>query len=349
MPRRGHLMVQLLAVGRYRSVELLDSNLQPVETIAGVSGQVNAIRFLPNGNLFVAGGEPGLAGEVGVWDRETRQPLWKQAAHRDAVTAGAVSGDGTLLATGSYDQTIIVWDAATGEQKATLTGHNGAVFGLAFHPQKPILASASADRTIKLWDAATGARLDTLTEPTKDQNAIAFSPDGQFLAAAGADSRIRIWTFSDGTIGTTRIRISHFAHEGPIVALNYAAGGAYLVTSSEDRTVKIWDAGTLKQATDPAPQPDWVAAIAASGDQVALGRLNGSVARLELPSVSAFRRPRADRRDTSRCAEARNDAVRTADAGGRRRSRAERRTRDGGLSLAAGRGHGSSAGIQWID
>lgn len=274
----------VLAVGRYRSVELLDSNLRPIEAIEGLEGQVNVVRFLPDGKIFAAGGEPGLAGQVGVWDRHSGQPVWKKQAHHDAVTAGATSSDGMLLATGSYDQTIIVWNTATGEQKATLTGHNGAIFGLAFHPQRPVLASASGDRTIKLWDAATGARLDTLTEPTKEQTAIAFSPDGTHLAAAGADSRIRVWTFSDGTAGTTSIRLSHFAHEGPIVSLSYAAGGALLLTSSEDKTVKVWGANTLTQATDPAPQPDWVAAIAASPGQVAIGRLDGSVATFPLPA-----------------------------------------------------------------
>ena len=275
----------LLAVGRYQSVELLDSDLQSAGTIAGLSGQVNVIQFLPDGRLLAAGGEPGLAGEVGVWDHATRRPVWKKQAHRDSVTAGAVSHDGKLIATGSYDQTIIVWDAATGEEKATLIGHNSAVFGLAFHPQRPVLASASGDRTIKLWNAATGSRLDTLTEPTKDQNAIAFSPDGRSLAAAGGDSRVRIWSFSDGSAGTTLIRRSHFAHEGPIVSLNYAANGNVLLTASEDQTVKIWEANTLKQIADPIIQPDWVAAIAASADQVALGRLDGSVAKLPLPFV----------------------------------------------------------------
>ncbi|MBA3314699.1 MAG: hypothetical protein M3552_11130 [Planctomycetota bacterium] len=277
---------EVLAVGRYQSIELLNRDHKALGVIEGLSGQVNVLAFLPDGKIVAAGGEPGLAGEVTVWNRETRELVWKAQAHRDAVTAGAVSGDGTLIATGSYDQTIIVWDAATGAQKATLTGHNHAVFGLAFHPTKPILASASGDRTIKLWNAATGARLDTLIEPTKEQVAIAFSPDGSRLAAAGADSRIRIWSFTDGAAGGTKIRFSHFAHEGPIVSLAYAADGKLLLTASEDKTVKTWDAASLSQVAEPASQPDWVAAIAASGAAVALGRLDGSVVRFPLPAVA---------------------------------------------------------------
>ncbi|HEX6987729.1 MAG TPA: c-type cytochrome domain-containing protein, partial [Planctomycetaceae bacterium] len=173
-----------LAVGRYRSVELLDRDLKPLGAIDGLAGQINALAFLDGDRLFAAGGEPGLAGEAGVWDIRTGQPVWKTVAHRDAVTAGAVSPDGRLVATGGYDQTILVWDAATGERKAELAGHNGPVFGLAFHPTKPVLASASGDRTVKLWDVATGERLDTLKESQKELYCLAFSPDGSRLAAA---------------------------------------------------------------------------------------------------------------------------------------------------------------------
>ncbi|MGC1273469.1 MAG: c-type cytochrome domain-containing protein [Planctomycetaceae bacterium] len=279
---------ETLAVGRYGSVELRSQDLKLRETLEGFSGKVNVLAFLPDGRLLAAGGEAGLAGEVGVWDVATRQPLWKKAAHRDAITSGTVSRDGRLIATGSYDQSIMLWDAATGEAKATLTGHNGPVFGLAFHPTKPILASASGDRTIKLWDTGAAERLDTLIEPTKEQSAIAFSPDGSRLAAGGADNRVRVWSVRDGAAGTTPILFSQFAHEGPIVALAYTGDGRVLVTASQDKTVKVWNAATLTQVTAPTTQSDWVAvlAVAPGGERVALGRLDGSVDALPLPIAS---------------------------------------------------------------
>lgn len=277
---------QMLAVGRYRAVELLGGDLKPHATLDGFAGKVNVLAFLADNRLLVAGGEAGLAGEVGLWTIDSPAPVWKSTAHSDAITSGAVSSDGRIIATGSYDQSIILWDAATGEQSATLSGHNGPVFDLAFHPNRPILASASGDRTIKLWDAGTAERLDTLIEPTKEQVTVAFSPDGTRLAAGGADNRVRIWGVSDGTPGTTAIRHSHFAHEGPLVALAYSSDGRLLITASEDRTVKVWNAETLTQATAPRIQSDWVAALATSDDRICLGRLDGSVETLPLPKTA---------------------------------------------------------------
>ncbi|MGH7199906.1 MAG: hypothetical protein ACREJB_04835, partial [Planctomycetaceae bacterium] len=202
------------------------------------------------------------------------------------------------LATGSYDQTILLWDAKTGRELRTLTGHNGAVFDLAFHPEGRLLASASGDRTVKLWDVETGARLDTFTEPEKEQYALAFSPDGRRIAAAGVDNRIRIWRsrrpgFSEKP-GFWPIQFARFAHEAPILELAWSPDGRTLVSSAEDRTLKLWDARRMALLRTLEEQPDWAAALAVAPDSGAVlaGRLDGTLAvyplrsgeeRVELP------------------------------------------------------------------
>ena len=84
----------------------------------------------------------------------------------------AFSQDGSLLASGSYDNTIRLWEAATGEQLALLTGHTNslsitgaaAISTVSFSPNQTsanfnttagwTLASASHDGTILLWNLA---------------------------------------------------------------------------------------------------------------------------------------------------------------------------------------------------
>ena len=74
--------------------------------------------------------------------------------HEGWVAAVAFSPDGTILATGSHDQTIKLWDAATGRELATLRGHTGNVYTVAFSPDGSLLASGSLDGTVRLWDMA---------------------------------------------------------------------------------------------------------------------------------------------------------------------------------------------------
>jgi WD40 repeat protein len=272
----------LIAVGRYRTIEIISAATRTVRYTFGQRGAVNDLAFTSdNSRLIVGGGETGLVGEAIVYSISDRKPLHTLRGHKDSIYSLAVSPNGKLLVTGSYDQTIKLWDLESGSELKTLTGHNGAIFGLAFHKNGKLLASASGDRTIKLWDIERGERLDTFGQPALDQYAVAFSPDGRFVAAGGVDNRIRIWKLSDSAAeGTNEIIVSRFAHEQPIVKLAYSADGQTLVSSAEGRSVKFWRADTIVERQLLEPQPDVAQAVAFSPDSSSLvaGRLDGSLA-----------------------------------------------------------------------
>jgi len=277
------LQGRVIAAARYGEVDLIeDQSRKLARKLSGHRGNVNAIVFSGDGSqLFAASGENSLVGEVKQWNVADGSLIRAFEGHKDTIYSIAISPDGKTLATGSYDQKIILWDVATGKQLNTLSGHNGAIFGLAFRPDGKLLASASADRTVKLWDVANGERRDTLTQSLKELYAVAFSPDGKRLLAGGVDNRIRVWQISDNAAETTNpILESKFAHEGAILRLVFSADGKQLLSSAEDRSVKLWDAIELKEKLTLEPQSDWCAGLTfADGDRIiAVGRLNGSLA-----------------------------------------------------------------------
>ena len=275
----------LIAVGSYASAQLIDAaTRQPRGTLEGIAGKVNALVFSPDGStLFVAAGDAGIGGIAYQWrvdDPAHAQLARKFEGHKDALYALALSPDGETLATGSYDQKIKLWNVETGAEIKTLSGHNGAIFGLSFRPDGKVLASASADRTVKLWDVASGKRLDTFSQPLKEQTAVAFAPDGATVAAGGMDNRIRVWSVSaNAEEGTNPLRFTRYAHEGALLNLIFSADGSLIASGAADRTVKLWSASDLTERHLLEPQPDWTPALALiSGGQLALGRLDGSLA-----------------------------------------------------------------------
>jgi hypothetical protein len=165
-PRRAiqavayHPRGEYLAAGGYQTVELLSPfGLGAGGRLSGLSGNVNALLFSADGALLVAAaGEPGRFGEACLFSAATGEKLRALRGHRDALYAAALSPDGRILATGSWDHEIKLWEASTGKELSTLHGHNGAIFDLAFRPDGKILASASGDRTVKLWEVSSGAQ-----------------------------------------------------------------------------------------------------------------------------------------------------------------------------------------------
>ncbi|PYJ06511.1 MAG: hypothetical protein DME25_06480 [Verrucomicrobia bacterium] len=277
---------KLVAVARYGVVELRSpADLNLVRTLTGHRGSVNALVFSADGaQIFAAGGQPGLSGEVRQWSVADGMLMRTLEGHKDAIYSVALSPDGKALATGSYDQKIKLWDLQTGKETKTFSGHNGCVYDLAFRPDGKILASASADRTVKLWDVLSGERRETFSQPLKELYAVAFSPDGQHVVAGGADNRIRVWQVSESAAETTNpILSSKFAHEGAILNLVFSSDGQTLLSSADDRTVKLWDAAQMKERLLLEKQPDWPPALAFIADKtVIVGRLDGSLGLYDL-------------------------------------------------------------------
>ena len=71
--------------------------------------------------------------------------------HKDKVSSLAFSPDGTVLASGSDDDTILLWDVSTGQEIGVLLGHVDDVNSVAFSPDGTSLVSGSNDGTVRRW------------------------------------------------------------------------------------------------------------------------------------------------------------------------------------------------------
>jgi WD40 repeat protein len=257
-----------LAAARGETVHLFG----PSATLDDHPGPVNFLAFAPGGkSLVAAGGKAGLSGFAVLWDLEKNSKIAESAVLADAVLAGALSPDGKTLATAGYDRLVRLWDVASMTESRVLKEHTDAVYAVAFSPGGETLASASGDRTVKTWYPATGKRLASIGDATAELYAVAFSPDGRGLLAAGADKRIWSWRL-EGEAG--RLEASPPAHEAAVLRLAVAPSGDRLVSTSEDRGVKVWALPVVLPIATLPVQPDWPMAMAfePGGRDLAVGR-----------------------------------------------------------------------------
>lgn len=82
--------------------------------------------------------------------------------HTCPVTTIAFSRDGSLLATGSEDNTIRIWDTTTKFCKHILVGHTDKIDMLAFSFCGKYLASCGDRLTIRVWNTETGRMIQCL-------------------------------------------------------------------------------------------------------------------------------------------------------------------------------------------
>ena len=110
----------------------------------------------------------------------------------DEPHAATVSPDGSLLATGHDNGSIVLWNTETGLPVRSLEGHADTVVSLAFNATGSQLASAGVDAAIRVWNMNDEA-VQVLEGHTNRLTTVAFSPDGSSLASGGYDRTVRLW------------------------------------------------------------------------------------------------------------------------------------------------------------
>ncbi len=198
--------------------------------------------------------------------------------HQGWVWAISFSPDGSTLASGSADQSVILWNPITGDRLRTLEGHSDLVLSVAFSPQSPLFASSSRDKSIILWNAETGEKIRNLggwfSGHSELVDALAFSPDGTMLASGSWDRKIILWNPYTGK-AIRKLR----GHSSWVYSLAFSPDGITLASGSRDTTLMLWNVHTGKQFFTLYGDSGLVNAVAFSpdGQTIVSGNFDGSL------------------------------------------------------------------------
>jgi len=233
---------------------------------------INALCFSPDG-LFLASSSENHKG-FRIWNIEKGFVLHTFIGHQKDVLSIVYSPDGTKIATGSMDKTIIMWNAKSFDKMAGFE-HLEEVNCVAFSPDGKLILSGGV--TIKVWDITRGSLLKSLEGHNGAVKGVIMTDDNQTIISCSTDKTIRLWERSKGKIFKKSLQLepggsSFVIIEGNVIKfidviegtlLNTLIGhndiikcycfskqilkkGNFILTGSADRTIKQWNYGTGK-------------------------------------------------------------------------------------------------------
>lgn len=88
---------------------------------------------------------------VGVYRIPDGKLICTLAGHEDTVSALAFSRDGSMIATGGKDQTVILWSFPEGNKITSLT-QEGEIKSIAFSPNGKLMGVASGESVFHIWE-----------------------------------------------------------------------------------------------------------------------------------------------------------------------------------------------------
>ncbi len=246
------------------NVRWLDDHRAAVKTVAFIG----ADRAASGGDDFA----------ITLWELAAGTAKRRLEGHKGQVAGLAVSPDGTLLASASWDGSVGLWSLPEGDNVAMMTGHGAVVNDVAFSQDGRAVYSASADGTIRVWDVATrqearqlvhhgfgvnklvlsdtwlaygavdggtrvididsGGELADLTLDRRPILAMATRPDGGEIAVGDGEGFVM-------TVSTESWSITgdyKAAGKGPVWALAYSGDGDSVIGGGIDDAAYIWPA-----------------------------------------------------------------------------------------------------------
>jgi len=165
-----------------------------------------ALDYCKKKDWLISGGEDSKAV---IWNLKGDQ-LAVLMGHNDRVRSVAISKNGNMAVTGSWDNTLKIWDL-TNEQdslnlKFTLEGHSSDVSKIEIHEEEGhyVILSASSDQTVRLWKVDKQLKyyeeLKSMINHRGSIKGATFSDDGKYILTCGADNTVKLWPTSENEI-----------------------------------------------------------------------------------------------------------------------------------------------------
>lgn len=211
------------------------------------------------------------------------QPVLQCEGHTSSVTSIGFQRDGRWMYSCSEDHTIKIWDLRSSTYSHSFDCQ-APVNSVALHPNQTQILSGDQNGSIQMWDIRHSSSSSSLNpsstsiktnKPIKvltpaqngdsknqDQTMVGIKPsiqsvdiseDGRLAMAATHHANVYLWDIKDMSHWKPLRKFRAHPHGAYLLKAKISPDGRHLVTTSSDKTAKLW---STQQLTKLYPNPN---------------------------------------------------------------------------------------------
>ena len=236
-----HRYQNLLFVGQ-RSGLILVFDLQQNQSVATLRFHqkgVFDIKTIPSKNEIISTGEDG---NIAVWSLKDFSLLYDFSVLHNTIRVLAVSNDEKEVAVGAKDGVIRIYNAQDYTLRNVLEEHTMPITSIQYDPSGKYMISGSRDAQLKIWDLPGYQLRQNIPAHLFSIYSIAFHPILPYFATCSQDKSIKLWSSTDfKLLKILSIDKGADGHFHSINKMMWSENGKYLISTGDDRQIKIWE------------------------------------------------------------------------------------------------------------
>ena len=228
-------------------------------TLRFADSQVNCLEITPDKQFLAAGGNPHIR-LYEIHNPSMDTPVLTLEGHSGSVSSLGFQREGRYLYSGSEDGTVKLWDLRSRSYSRSFDV-KGPVTSVALRTNRDQIISGDQNGTVKIFDLTSGKCINTIKPSPQTPisiQAVDISEDERTLVAVSNHGMVFVWdpTFPDKLVPVTKFR----AHAVGTYCLHakISPDSRSLVTTSSDKTAKLWDTTTWELKSTLNQHNKWV-------------------------------------------------------------------------------------------
>ena len=217
------------------TVSVWDYNTgQELRTFYSAAGPFSHLCTAPNnGRAITSSGN----NELKIWDLSRGTHLYSLfASARTVLSAVTISSDERWAVTGSFRGEIMLWELGPGRDARALGSTGSLVVSIAITPDGRRAVVGCLNGIITLWDLEEAKKIRRQRSDHGRIRTIVMMPDGQRFISMPEVGSPKVWEVDTlKELGTLK------AYGKAVAALAVASDTGWIVSSSTDKMIRIWD------------------------------------------------------------------------------------------------------------